>query len=221
MNENTYKRIAEEYLREYGSQLRRELDGLEAHGSLPDTLSLDRRVRLGIASRKRVTYLRYAGLVAACLVFAVLTPLILRFSLGNVTDPTDSTSPTSPTSPGYISDSAAPDMIPAEGYEILPLAFSLPGQFSVASVDQDNEKTVYHLTDSKLDDVVLTLEHSGDVSRYDALTEVTIGGRSAFADSGNGYSLLAFTDEESDVLFVLTCKYDVNTLVLLGESILV
>jgi len=91
----------------------------------------------------------------------------------------------------------------------------------VASVEQDVGKTVYRLTDSKMDDVVMTLERSGDISQYDTLIELSIGGRSAFGSSGNGYSLLAFEDGHSDILYVLTCRYDINTLVLLGESILI
>ena len=89
------------------------------------------------------------------------------------------------------------------------------------SVEQDVNKTVYHLNDNKLDDVVITLERSGDISRYDTLTELTIKGNNVFGSSGNGYNLLTFKDEESDILYVLTCTYDINTLVLLGNSILI
>ena len=91
----------------------------------------------------------------------------------------------------------------------------------MAAMEQDGEKTIYHLDDSMLDDVVITLERSGDISRYDTLTEIPIGGRNAFGSSGNGYNLLAFVDEDSDILYVLTCKFDINTLVLLGECDLI
>jgi len=82
-------------------------------------------------------------------------------------------------------------------------------------------KTVYRLNDVMRDDVVLTLERSGDISQYDTLTEISIGGNSVFGSSGNGYSLLAFVDTETDIMYTLTCKHDVNTLVLLGYSILI
>jgi hypothetical protein len=96
----------------------------------------------------------------------------------------------------------------------------LPAQFSIASVEQDVERTIYHLYDGKLDDVVLTMERFGDISRYDDLAALTIGGHGAFGATDAGYSLLAFSDDESDILYVLTCKHDINTLVLLSESIL-
>jgi len=213
MNENPFKRIANEYLLEYGSELRRELEGVEL---LPDsiaTLSLDRRVRREIASLKRARHLRYTGLIAACLAVALLTPLILNIY------------PSRYEAPGSGLTSAQPAKPPAEPYvevyEILPLTFNIPDQFIVSSVEQDVEKTVYHLKDSKLDDVVMTLERSGDVSPYDTLSVLPIGGHSAFGSSGNGYSLLAFREEESGVLFVLTCKHDINTLLVLSKEILI
>jgi len=104
---------------------------------------------------------------------------------------------------------------------LLPLSFDLPAQFTVASVEQDIERTIYHLKDNMLDDVILTLERSGDISRYDTLVALSISGHNAFGSSGDGYSLLAFTDEGNDILYVLTCKHDINTLVRLSESILV
>ena len=110
-------------------------------------------------------------------------------------------------------------MPPAASYELLPLSFELPPRFTVASVELDGERTIYHLADRELDDVVLTLERAGGLSRYDDLTPLAVGGRSAYGSSGGGYSLLAIQDGETDVLYVLTCKYEVSTLVQLGERI--
>ena len=213
MSENTYKRIANEYLLAYGSELRRELEGVEP---LPDsiaTLSLDRRVRREIAALKRARNLRYTGLIAACLAIALLTPLILNIY------PSRSAAPGS--APTVAQPAPPPAMPPAEIYEVLPLSFNLPDQFAVSSVDQDVEKTIYSLKDSKLDDVVMTLERSGDISPYDTLFELPIGGHIAFGSSGNGYSLLAFREEESDILYVLSCKHDINTLLVLSKEILI
>jgi len=217
-NEYQYKKIADEYLREYGAELRRELEAIEQRPSVTGTPSLDRRVSRGVAAHKRTRYTKYAGLIAACLAIALLTPFIIRF----YPSWTGTTAPDA-YSPAPTSSLPAPPMEPpkAQQSEVLPLSLSIPGQFDMESVAQDGEKTIYHLNDSKLDDVIITMERSGDISRYDSLIEIPIGGHSVFGSSGNGYNLLAFVDEDSDILYILTCKYDINTLVLLGESILI
>ena len=239
MNENQYKRIADEYVREYGAQLRRELEEIEKRPVLLSAPSLERRIKRETTGVKRVRYMRYVGLVAACVVIALLTPLVLQLYPGDVAEqPSDayapapeapssdvnaeqtpalhSPAPVAPPSDGYVKP---PDVGPS--YEVLPLSFDLPRQFSMASVEQDVEKTIYHLDDNNLDDVVITMERNGDISRFETLTELPISGHNAFGSSGNGYNLLAFRDDNSDILYVLTCKYDINTLVLLGESILI
>lgn len=213
MNEKTYKYIADEYIKEYGEKLREELDSLERDEAGRITPALDSRVARGVAVFKRgryARYTRYAGLAAACLVVALLAPVVLRLSPGQNAAPSAS---------APAASAPAASAPPPATYELLPLSFDLPPQFTVASVEQDAERTVYRLEDSKLDDVVLTLERSGDISRYDGLTALTVGGRGAFGGSGGGYSLLAIEDAEADILYVITCKYDINTLVLLGESI--
>ena len=248
INEKQYKRIADEYLREYGAQLRAELEDMEQDRVVRVTPSLDRRVKRGVAALKRPRYLRYAGLVAACLAIALLTPVFIRMYTGQpdaqspgiyappATDSAGTSSPspgtsspspgTSSPSPGTSSPSptAPPPSTPAppsETYKIIPLSFTLPVQFTVDAVDLDINKTIYHLRDSKRDDVVITLERSGDISRYDDLVEIPLGDSIAFASGGNGYNLLAIMDDEHDILYTLTCRHDINTLVLLGNSIVI
>ena len=224
MGEGQYKRIADEYVREYGAQLRRELEAIEQRQITPGVSSLDHRVRRGTGAVKRMRYTRYTGLIAACLVVAILTPFLLRFYISQPGDTGSNLYPSAPTTSPTETGKAPPDdaqQSEAQPYEILPLSFNMPSQFQMESVEQDVEKTIYRLNDERLDDVVITLERSGDISRYDTLTEVPIGGNNAYGSSGDGYNLLAFIDEDSDILYVLTCKYDINTLVLLGNSILV
>ena len=250
MNDKQYKRIAEEYLRGYGAQLRDELDALERGGTEHITPSLDRRVRRGIAALKRPRLIRYTGLVAACLAIALLTPFVLRLNQGRVgeqspgiyspneTQDGGSRAPAEPSdqAPGLSTDAPAkpgykPGYKPgdepgtattapgSEDYEVLPLSFQIPARFTVASVEQDVGRTVYHLRDDYLDDVVLTLERPVDISWIYKLVEVPVGSGFAFAGGGDGYNLLAIMDYDSDILYTLTCRFDVNTLVLLGSNI--
>lgn len=219
MSERLFKRMANEYLHEYGARLRRELsDAGQDPAGLRISPARELRMRRDIASIKRARYIRYAGLIAACIIVAIsLTVLPDLYS--SRTD-TGEYAPAPAATPA-ATPSAVPAVTPSAVYETLSLTFDLPVQFTAASVEQDIEKTVYCLEDKKSDDVIMTLERRGDISRYDTLTSISIGGHTAFGSSGNGYNLLAFVTEENDVLYVLTCKYDINTLIILGESILI
>lgn len=226
-DEKALRRIAEEYLRKYSGELRRELDALDQTRAMP-TPELDRRVHERVAKIKRARRRKLlGGLAAACIVLALLTPAVWqRYSQSQLSPPETSQQPTQSSggaqpSEGAPSEAAPPASAvqPEPNYEILPLAFTLPEQFSVASVEQDIKKTVYTLDDTMLDPVVMTLEQSGDTAFFDSLTPITVEGHEAFGRSGDGYSLIAF--EKQDILYVLTCEHDINTLTGLSRNILV
>ncbi len=103
-------------------------------------------------------------------------------------------------------------------YEIIPLAFELPQNFTIDAVLQDRGKTVYRLGDAREDDVVLTLEYA-EAPETDGLNEIEINASKAYGKYGADYSVLTF--EKDGVVFNMTCKYDLNTLIGLGKDILV
>ena len=238
-DEKALKRIAGEYLHEYGARLREEMDSLDEGGAEPAAPGLDRRLRRAIGAERRARSMRYAGLAAACLILALSASLLLRTPPGgspsssqSAGGPSSQEGPSSSQSAGGPSSQQGPSSSqsasPGPGlqqdgasYETLALSFDLPPRFSVASVEQDIEKTIYSLQDSMLDDVILTMERGGDISRYLTLAELSISGRQAYGSSDGGYSLLAFLDEDSDILYVLTCRHDVNTLLALSRTILI
>lgn len=192
--EKGWKALAEGYLEEYGAALCRELEASKQWDALP-TPGLDARVREEVAAvrRRKRSRLRLGGtLAAACLALALLTPFAWRLF--------------------------RPQETVSSHYELLPLSVSLPSRFSVSSVEQDREKTVYKLEHSLRDPVVMTLEQDGDTSFFETLTPVALGTEQAYGRSEDGYQLLAF--EKQGILYVLTCAYDINTLADLGRSIL-
>ena len=233
-NDKAYQRIADEYMQAYGAQLRSELDSLEQSAATRITPVLDRRIQREIDAHKRARLTRYTAAIAACLVFAVLAPFLLRTYAGgnsapsqsasSSADPTTSQSTTSGQGASSSTDvgtqAGTSSTAPPPAYEILALTFDLPPRFTVASLDQDFAKTVYLLSDRLLDDVTLTMERAGDLTQFSDLAPLSIDGHSAYGSSGDGYSLLAFMDEDSDILYVLTCKHDINTLLHLAKSIL-
>lgn len=236
MNDNAFREIARDYCKTYAAALHRELAELEQTNP-PATPMLDRRIHREIAAMKRARLMKIGTLVAACLAIAVAIPVFLRISgsapaasyssagmassAGTSAPAAESSAaPSSSTGTSAPSEGAAPsESRPSATGQILPLSFSLPAQFTVSKVEQDYEKTVYYLEDENRDPVVMTLELSGDRSAFEQLTPVTLAGtgREAYAHSGQGYQMLCF--EEQGILYTLTCRHDINTLVSFTESI--
>ena len=220
MDEKIYSRIAKDYARHYEAELKRELDALE-NGPPMVTPGLDRRVASRISDLKRAdgTRRKLWGLIAACFALILLVPYAVRTpDIGNPPPQYSDTAPGAET-PGPAEEPDAQPVSPP-AYEILPLSFSLPERFTLAGFEQDVAKTVYYLEDSKRDNVVMTLERSEDAEDFEknALVPLVINGHEAYGSTGNGYSLLTF--EKQGIVYVLTCRHDINTLLSLGGIIL-
>jgi hypothetical protein len=196
-NDALFRDMAGQYAEGYGAALRREAAELARRGVAYNTPELDARVKaLTKRARPRAYRYRWLGLAAACLLL-VLLPL-LRVTRDA---PSDAPAPPSDT-----------------GLELLALSFTLPENLSVARAEADNGQSVYHLTDARRDDVVMTLEAAYGGFSEDGLRAIPVGGSVAYARSGGDYSLLTF--EKDGVRYVLTCRYELDTLVSLGEQIL-
>lgn len=212
MNDEIYRKLAQDYLKQHAAELRRELHEPQLQELFADTSNLDRRVHTSVAALRRARFVRIGGgLIAACLVFAVMLPSISQLFAPSGFAPSSSAGAASSSAPP-ASSSAQPD-----SYEILPLGFTLPPQFSVNSVELDNGKTVYRLDDSALDPVVMTMQRTAQPLETAQLTPVVIDGRTVYAHSDAAYHLLTF--EQDGIVYELTCKYDINTLVTLSKNI--
>ena len=100
---------------------------------------------------------------------------------------------------------------------IIPLSFSLPENLSVADTELDNGQSVYYLSDRYEDNVVMTLEKT-DFEPGEGLTAIRINGSAAYTRATADYQLLTF--RKDGVLYTLTCRYELGTLLKLGEQIL-
>jgi hypothetical protein len=111
---------------------------------------------------------------------------------------------------------AAPATAP--GFEIIPLSATLPEGFTQAGFKQDREKSIYYIEDARMDNVVLVLEESGDLPTA-GLVSIALGGDTpAYGTQGDGYGLLTFIKD--GVLYTMTCRHDVNTLLRLGQGLI-
>ncbi|MDR3120394.1 MAG: hypothetical protein LBU58_03525 [Clostridiales bacterium] len=122
------------------------------------------------------------------------------------------------TAQGAASPEAAGQARPG-AYEVIPLGFTLADGFSIAGVEQDIERTIYYVADARNDDVVITLRQGGGAARAGLWAlEIPIGGerQAAYGVYGADYSLLTF--ERGGVVYEMTCKYDLNTLLGLAQT---
>lgn len=236
-----YRQIAELYAKADGERLLRERAEIETDGVQRITPGLDRRVRDIPARAKRRRYTRIAGLVAAALLLVAVAPQLLRGNrwsdlsgapmASSAEAPADeqATEEAAPEQEDAVADElqvaeAEPEAGEAESpagageYEVIPLSFALPANLSVIGVEQDNAQSVYFLSDQLQDDVVMTLEYSEQGPVTDGLLEIEIDGVSTWGTATADYSLLTF--ESGGILYKLTCRHDINTLVDLGRSIL-
>lgn len=236
-SDDLFRQIAFQYVDALGRELNDELAAMEADPRLSLVLpGLDRRVLGEVRARKRRRALRIAGALAACLLLVLLIPRMLD------SDSSLSTAPQGAPSAGETMDAAPalPEMAEAEiaaeepaaveegdsgalmggggkAYATIPLSFALPENLSVIRVEQDNEQSVYYLSDVNWDDVVLTLEESEEAPDTEGLAVYRLGERIAYGSDSPDYKLLTFTQE--GIRYEMTCKYSMDTLVALWKQI--
>ena len=196
-NDKLFKEIADTYVERYGERLHKE------RGEIPprETPWLDWRVKACINARSTRRSWAVAGMVAAALLLVFALPQLSSLITGF--DPTQSLDSTP--APGQAQQS------------VIPLGFSLPEQFTVADVEQDQGKTIYYLRDAKQDDVVLTLEMDARV-QTNGLEEIPLERHTVHGAYRADYSMLTFSKD--NIVYELSCRHDLNTLVELSRGIL-
>ncbi|MDR0964325.1 MAG: hypothetical protein LBM60_06895 [Clostridium sp.] len=202
-----FRQVASAYVEREGDGLRQEAAWLNRVMQYP-TEKLERRVMKAVGLRKRRIIAKIAAIAAtaACLVLLFFGGRALlrdiRFirilpNIPNITEQTDQ---------------------PPDDSLLISLSFQVPSGFTQTDAQQDQGKSIYYFDDQMGDHVVLTLEEidaSIDISSY---TQLDINNASAYAASREGYQIMTF--EKDHVLYTLTCRYDVNTLLRFGEKIL-
>ena len=203
MNEldKQFKRIAREYAERYGQALDTERAQLEQDGAPHPTETLERRVMQSVRGNKLLRYQRAFAAVAAVFVLVVVGMQVWRFMDGPASN-----------APNTAAEATAPC------YEVIPLAFSVPDGFTQTAFRQDYAKSVYSFADIMLDDVVLSMEASTKPLDTAGLTAIQINGAAAYVSDDQGFCLLTFY--QNGVLYELTCRYDINTLLRFGAEIL-
>lgn len=195
------RKMAAHYAEQYGSELLDELAQLEKNEELSlSERRVERRVKSRIAAQKRGSVMRGISILAACLVLAIMLPRFLNMSKPQQSSPADEAPPV---------------------FDIIPLAAELPAGFRQSGFRQDEAKSIYYIEDALLDDVVISLEKSALPPETDGLVEISLGrdAPAAYGTQTDGYSLLVFSRD--DVVYTMTCRYDINTLIRLGKGLVI
>ncbi|MDR1439100.1 MAG: hypothetical protein LBJ10_03535 [Clostridiales bacterium] len=105
----------------------------------------------------------------------------------------------------------------------IPLGFALPAGFSISNAEQDREKTIYYLEHAASDDIVLVMEPSQTAALDELigsgeLNTIEIGPNIAYGAYNADFSELVF--ERGGIVYDMTCKYDINTLIGLCGAIM-
>lgn len=120
-----------------------------------------------------------------------------------------------------FSSEASHDSQPEDAEAPIPqlLSFSLPEEFTVESVRQDQGETLYYLADANLDDVVLSTQDAATapVLATGGLVEVRGDGQTAYGLSGSDAQFLTF--DWNGLRYRLTCRHDIHTLLSLWRHI--
>lgn len=212
------KELAQKYADQYGYRLRQEMEQLEKENVTYLTPRLDQQVKNLLSPRKNnKRYIRMFAAIAACLVFAFILPFTGQFLSQNSGE---SAAPMpSETAQSQQEQPEPPPVSEKPQYEAIPLQFTLPNNFSVSAVEQDIEKTIYYLADAYQDPVIMTLKNQDTGLETAGLQRLFIGNAAVYGYSCADYHLLTF--EKDGLVYEMTCRYDMNTLVKLGEGILV
>jgi len=196
-SEDIYGQIAKEYVDYTGEKLRLESQTLPPHSEAALN-RLDTRVAGLMRTLKNRRFIRLAGgLAAACLLLVIAIPIM--YQLKNPGDINSS---------DLYSESTEAE---SPSVKLIPLSFTLPDNLTVTDSKVDNGASIYYLSDSFADDVVLRMEYS------DSLKPIKIEGNEAYGISTDSYKMLSFVHDE--ILYTLTCKYDINTLIAVSKHI--
>jgi hypothetical protein len=202
--------VANEYVERQGNALKQEAAWVNRDSHYP-TANLERRVMKAVGLRKRrfVATFTAVAATAACLALMFFggRALLQNFRLIR-------TNPNIPNTPSITEQT---DQTPVDSV-FISLSFQVPAGFTQTEMEQDQGKSIYYFDDQKGDHVVLTLEETDAPIDDSSYTQLDINNASVYAASREGYHIMTF--EKDQVLYTLTCRYDVNTLLRFSEKIL-
>ena len=107
-------------------------------------------------------------------------------------------------------DETGPERTPED--TIIPINIAIKPAYSVVSTVYDSGRTIYFITNTRQDNIVLSLRRGGITKvETEGLTPVAFGETTAYMAYDADYSVMVY--EREGIVHELTCRFDVNTLV--------
>lgn len=215
-----YQQLANRYIEEYGTQLQNELHHFEHQSSAAPTVSLDKRVKAATSSKRSpIRIFQWCGLAAACFALLLLAPKVLQeFS------PRQNTMEATSQAAAEAQDEAGSQLLesgnaPAtNSTELIPLGFELPSAFSIESTALDNGVSIYSLSTTSLDSVVLSMVYTSEALDTTGLVPYSVAGQTVYGIRTKEYNLIRF--QHGGIEYNLTSRYDLHILFELAEIVI-
>lgn len=245
--DDIFKELAARYTEIDSEMLKEQYRKIEKDDTINTSPQLDIRVHQNISKKKTRTYITKVCQLAAGLLILMLAGYTMNhITIGTSKNSGMDKSESRIQSPGdgeqdYHSDmsdsisgtqnanadtqvagksleTSNEDTDDAAKDDIIPLEAALPDNFSITNIVQDGSETIYNIADTNNDGVILTICKSDGTMDIDGFEQININQTPAYVLEEDDYILLKF--EKDGCLYSLTCKYNVNTLIQISESII-
>ena len=203
-----FEKMAKLYADNMGEELK--MEHANVHINL-DTGVLDQRVYANIAKEKKKTKIssiqKYAKVVIPVAASLLIVFMIASWNLGRTINEK------------IASENSDVHSSEAMEGKMIPISYPLPPNLSVIDQELDNGMTIYHLEDTAHDNVVMQLAYVESIDyEVKGMQEILVNGVPVYATVDNDYQKITF--EKDGIIYILTCKYDLNTLLPICENIL-
>lgn len=210
--DDIFKELASKYTEIDGKMLRDQLIEVEKENQINISRGLDNSIYQKIRNHKSKKYITRVGQAAACLLIMFLSGYLFNHIIADTPQNFDTVEYS-----GNL-QSVTGDVQNSNNDTIIRLTATLPENFSISNVEQDNGETIYYIVDANKDNVILSICKSDDALDTEGLKQINIDGTPVYVLTKNDYTLLKFKKDGN--VYILTCKYDINTLIEIGESII-
>lgn len=191
-NDLFFKNIASAYAEKIGDELKKELDSLD---NSANSLSLDTKLNTRLKKNRIKKWSAWMLPVSACFIifivyFAIRSP---KYDMNTLENPSA-----------------------VLNYEFV--AAKLPENYTLVKVDYDNQKAIYYISTNRENEVILTVEESGEDIQAEGLNKIQIKDIDAYALVKQEYSLLKY--KKNNILYTLTSEFDLEDLIRISEKLI-
>ena len=228
-NDALFKALADIYVDSYGKTLLNEAAYLKSQNLEYVTPKVDNRIKSIAKNRGRRTN-RTISILAASIVLVLLIPGIISLTNRKGRGSPDLASSSGPSSPApsesydieeespfamvplpppSVSQSSGSGSNETDEIILIPLASNLPSQYRITDSRQDLGQSIYYISSTDSDDIVVTLEYDIGEDWFKSFHPIDIDGMEGYYRNKNDYKILVVIKD--GILYTLTCRYEMES----------